>query len=120
MEIRAMKEFDSPKLMVASASKRDKSRYYSFHRDQGHDVEECIHLKEINCLLKWMLLTKYVKNDRGKKNVDNCPSSRACVINVISGGIAPDGDSNSARKNYATQLGLLYSRGGNIRSKHHF
>ncbi|XP_022858260.1 uncharacterized protein LOC111379153 [Olea europaea var. sylvestris] len=84
MEIRDMKELDWPNPMTASGNKRDNSRYYQFHRDHGHDMEECIHLEEeIECLLKQGLLTK------------------AGVINVIVGGIAVGGDSNSARKGYA-------------------
>ena len=26
--------------------KKDRSKYYGYHKDHGHDTEECIHLKE--------------------------------------------------------------------------
>ncbi|XP_022865324.1 uncharacterized protein LOC111385183 [Olea europaea var. sylvestris] len=107
MEIWDMKELDYLKPMETSAKKRDKSMYCQFHRDHGHDTEECIHLKEeIERQLKRGLLTKYVKNDRGKQKVDDRAPPRVRVIIVIAGGTAAGGDSNSDRKGYAHTIGV--------------
>ncbi|XP_052197258.1 uncharacterized protein LOC127804436 [Diospyros lotus] len=35
-----------PRLMKASSDKRNRSKYCRFHRDHGHDTEECHQLKE--------------------------------------------------------------------------
>lgn len=65
--------------------------------------QNCIHLKEeIEHLLKPGFLTKYVRNDRGKKKVDDHSPPMAGVINAIIGGIAAGGDLNLARKSYTT------------------
>ena len=32
--------------MRKGALKRDRSKYCEYHKDYGHDTEECIHLKE--------------------------------------------------------------------------
>lgn len=60
--------------------------------------------------LEMGLLTKYVKNGRGKQEVDNCPLPRTGIINVIIGGITPDGDSNLDRKSYVRTLGVAQFR----------
>ncbi|XP_022891764.1 uncharacterized protein LOC111406607 [Olea europaea var. sylvestris] len=105
MEIQHMKEFEWPKLMLTPSSKRNQSKYCHFHRDHGHDTKECLQLKEeIERLLRWGLLARYVKNDKGKQRLKGLPPPRVGVINMIIGGIASGGDSNSARKSYARDL----------------
>ncbi|XP_022883099.1 uncharacterized protein LOC111399839 [Olea europaea var. sylvestris] len=111
MEIQHMKELEWPKPMLTSSSKRNQSKYYHFHKDHGHDTEECVQLKEeIEHLLRRGLLAKYVKNDRGKQRLEGLPPPRAGVINIIIGGVAPSDDSNSARKSYAHSAGSALSR----------
>lgn len=62
IEIQDMEEPDWPRPTVTSTSKMDKGKYCHFHKDHGHDIENCIHLKEeIKCLLRRGFLTKYVK-----------------------------------------------------------
>ncbi|XP_022853880.1 uncharacterized protein LOC111375311 [Olea europaea var. sylvestris] len=107
MEIRDMKELEWPRPMVKPAGKRNQGRYCHFHKDHGHDTEECMQLKEeIERLLRRGLLSKYVKDNRGKQKMENCPPHRVGVINMITGGLAGGGDSNSARKTYARSLGI--------------
>ncbi|XP_022846327.1 uncharacterized protein LOC111369074 [Olea europaea var. sylvestris] len=102
-----MKEFEWPKPMLIPSSKRNQSKYCHFHRDHGHDTEECLQLKdEIECLLRRGLLAKYVKNDRGKQRLDDRPPPRTGVINMIIGGVTSGGVSNSARKSYAHSVGI--------------
>ncbi|XP_022874021.1 uncharacterized protein LOC111392857 [Olea europaea var. sylvestris] len=107
MEIQHMKELEWPKPMLTPSGKRNQSKYCHFHRDHGHDTEECLQLKkEIERLLRRGLLAKYVKNDKGRQRVEGIPPPRAGVINMIIGGVASGGDSNSARKSYARSLGV--------------
>ncbi|XP_022856802.1 uncharacterized protein LOC111377884 [Olea europaea var. sylvestris] len=107
MEIQHMKELEWPKPMLTPSGKRNQSKYCNFHRDHGHDTEECLQLKEeIERLLRRGLLARYVKNDKGKQRLEGLPPSRAGVINMIIGGIASGGDSNSARKSYARSAGV--------------
>ncbi|KAL2526786.1 Ribonuclease H [Abeliophyllum distichum] len=78
MEIRNMKELVWPKKMWAPPHRRDETKYCKFHRDHGHDTEDCQQLKEeIERLIKRGQLSKFV------------------------GGIAVGGDSNSTQKSYA-------------------
>ncbi|XP_022880799.1 uncharacterized protein LOC111398076 [Olea europaea var. sylvestris] len=93
--------------MLTPLGKRNQSKYCHFHRDHGHDTEKCLQLKEeIERLLRRGLLAKYVKNDKGRQRVEGLPPPRAGVINMIIGGVASGGDSNSARKSYARSVGV--------------
>ncbi|XP_022897449.1 uncharacterized protein LOC111411120 [Olea europaea var. sylvestris] len=83
------------------------SKGYVQDRDHGHDTEECRQLKEeIERQLRQGLLAKYVKNDKGRQRAEGIPPPRAEVINMIIGGVASGGDSNSARKSYARSVGV--------------
>ncbi|XP_022858608.1 uncharacterized protein LOC111379468 [Olea europaea var. sylvestris] len=105
MEIQHMKELEWPKPMLTPSGKRNQSKYCHFHRDHGHNTEECLQLKEeIERLLRRGLLAKYVKNDKSRQRVEGIPPPRVGVINMIIGGVASDDDSNSARKSYARSL----------------
>ncbi|XP_022874237.1 uncharacterized protein LOC111393068 [Olea europaea var. sylvestris] len=87
--------------MLTSSSKRNQSKYCHFHKNHGHNTEECLQLKEeIEPQLRRGLLAKYVKNDRGRQRLEGIPPPRAGVINMITRGVASGGDSNSARKSY--------------------
>ncbi|KAL2534459.1 Uncharacterized protein Adt_07810 [Abeliophyllum distichum] len=91
--------------MWAPPHRRDETKYCKFHRDHGHDTDDCQQLKEeIERLIKRGQLSKFVKADKEKgkeAEYHQQPPPRAGVINVIVGGIAAGGDSNSARKSYA-------------------
>ncbi|XP_022897821.1 uncharacterized protein LOC111411533 [Olea europaea var. sylvestris] len=117
-----MKELKWPARMRSPPQSRDMSKYCEFHRDQGHTTENCKALqREIEALIKMGLLSSYVgndkrpKNDGGRKRAseakrDGQPacakthlSPAAGIINIIVGGIASGGDSNTGRKQYARQ-----------------
>ncbi|KAL0298730.1 UNVERIFIED_CONTAM: hypothetical protein Sradi_6532800 [Sesamum radiatum] len=99
--------------------KRLKSdKYYSFHKDRGHNTEDCYHLKnEIEKLIQRGYLKEYIENKpsghtfgprRVGEELEEAKSSRrtgkgkenlptAGVISVVIGGPA-GGDSARARK----------------------
>ncbi|XP_077249460.1 uncharacterized protein LOC143888968 [Tasmannia lanceolata] len=54
--------------MLSKGNKRDKSKYCRFHKDHGHDTDECKHLKdEIELLIQREYLKKYVKDDSDRR-----------------------------------------------------
>ncbi|XP_022875681.1 uncharacterized protein LOC111394141 [Olea europaea var. sylvestris] len=104
-----MKELEWPMPMATPPDKKNQGQYYHFHKDHGHDTEEYLQLKEeIERFLKQGLLGKYVKDNRGKQKVKDCPPPRAGVINMIAGKIAVGRDSTSTRKSYARSLGNCF------------
>ncbi|GAV83833.1 hypothetical protein CFOL_v3_27278, partial [Cephalotus follicularis] len=69
-----------PEKMRSPAEKRDKEKYYRYHRDHGHDTEECRQLKnQIEDLIRKGHLRKYVDRDspreEGKRLLGNKRSS---------------------------------------------
>ncbi|RZS25064.1 hypothetical protein BHM03_00058209 [Ensete ventricosum] len=86
---------------------RDKRRYCRFHRDYGHDTEECNDLKnQIEDLIHQGHLHRFVQDRRASEERprrDKNPSPRLDrpiekQIDVIVGGPTSGGDSSSARK----------------------
>ncbi|XP_077219670.1 uncharacterized protein LOC143853841 [Tasmannia lanceolata] len=60
--------------MISKGNKRDKSKYCKFHRDHGHDTDECWQLKEeIELLINRGYLKRYVKSN-GKRAQGEKPS----------------------------------------------
>ncbi|XP_022859172.1 uncharacterized protein LOC111379964 [Olea europaea var. sylvestris] len=116
MEIKDMKELKWPVRMRSPPEHRDMNKYCEFHRDHGHTTENCKALqREIEALIKRGLLSSYVgndkrpRNDRGRESApevkrDGQPTTG--TINIIIGGIASGGDSNSGRKQYSRQYVL--------------
>ncbi|CAA0839390.1 Unknown protein, partial [Striga hermonthica] len=114
-----------PTKMRTPANKRSRDKYCRFHRDHGHDTEDCETLKnEIEDLIRRGYLKKFVGKDRSSpqprrsRSKDRSRSPRrgnprarsprrdntqvAGVIAEIAGGPS-GGESNSARKAYARQ-----------------
>ena len=91
-----------PSKIKTDPRKRNKNKYCEFHRDHGHNTEDCFHLKEqIADLIKRGYLRKYV-NDRPPPNSperrygDNRPT--VVDIQVIHGGFGSGESSNRPRK----------------------
>ena len=81
--------------MLAPPEKRNQRKYCRFHKDHGHDTDECIKLKdEIEALIRRGRLARFVANkpnptkpaeDKSAAGPsDNRPT--AGVINTIVGG----------------------------------
>ena len=101
-----------PSQMRTYPTKRDNTKYYEFHRDHGHRIDDCIQLrKEIEYLIRRGYLRRYIASE-GQDQAQpppprQPPSPRQPTtqhqqplgaIHVISGGFAGGGESSSARK----------------------
>ncbi|GFY85849.1 hypothetical protein Acr_04g0005870 [Actinidia rufa] len=94
-----------PGKIKTDPQKRNRNKYCEFHRDHGHNTEDCFQLKEqIVDLIKRGYLRKYI-TDRPppdspeRKYGDNRPT--AGNIQTIHGGFGSGGCSTSSRKRHA-------------------
>nr|XP_027088503.1 uncharacterized protein LOC113709849 [Coffea arabica] len=110
-----------PRPLAGDKSRRDQGLYCAYHRDVGHDTEDCRHLKkDIEKLIKRGHLGQFVREERADQQRGRPRSERpsyfrdrpqlprgrtpeqeiqnlAGVINTIAGGPA-GGDSHAARR----------------------
>ncbi|GFY91372.1 hypothetical protein Acr_07g0015680 [Actinidia rufa] len=94
-----------PGKIKTDPQKRNRNKYCEFHRDHGHNTEDCFQLKEqIADLIKRGYLRKYITdrpppNSPGRRYGDNRPT--AGNIQTIHGGFGSGGCSTSSRKKHA-------------------
>ncbi|KAJ8464738.1 hypothetical protein OPV22_027290 [Ensete ventricosum] len=99
----------TPSPMKSHPERRDKRRYCRFHREYGHDTEECRDLHyQIEDLIRRGHLRRYVREQPplpdGRPSRDLSPRPQGPIekqIDVIFGGPVSSGNSSSARKAYA-------------------
>ncbi|GAV82671.1 hypothetical protein CFOL_v3_26122, partial [Cephalotus follicularis] len=96
----------------STPEKRDSDKYYRYHRDHGHDTEECSHLKnQIEDLILKGHLRKYVDRNaphERREHREEAPQQPEeqqprGFIHTIFGGVTSSGDHNRSRKDYARQ-----------------
>ncbi|KAK1365344.1 hypothetical protein POM88_040905 [Heracleum sosnowskyi] len=103
-DIEKDRDFRWPKPLRGDPEKRNKNKYCRYHKDSGHDTDDCRQLKdEIEFLIRKGKLDKFTKDgNRGnqhgnyeRKNYDtrdddqdHNPKPRGPVINMIYGGPA--------------------------------
>ncbi|XP_074342469.1 uncharacterized protein LOC141680036 [Apium graveolens] len=120
IEIEKDKDFKWPKPLRRDPEKRDKSRYCRFHKDVGHDTDDCRQLKdEIEYLIRRGKFGCFTKGEeaRGQKrdndrrdddrrgnDRDRNPQPRGPVINMISGGPTAVGTTRNSQKAYAREV----------------
>ncbi|GFY95426.1 hypothetical protein Acr_10g0008110 [Actinidia rufa] len=94
-----------PGKIKTDPQKRNRNKYCEFHRDHGHNTEDCFQLKEqIADLIKRGYLRKYITdrpppNSPERRYGDNRPT--AGNIQTIHGGFGSGGCSTSSRKKHA-------------------
>ncbi|XP_009391097.2 uncharacterized protein LOC103977328 [Musa acuminata AAA Group] len=82
------------------ATYKNRSKYCRFHRDHGHDTEDCHDLQnQIEELIRRGYLGRYLKEPREATPRPRMPVERQ--VDVIIGGPAAGDSSSSARKSYA-------------------
>ncbi|RRT33343.1 hypothetical protein B296_00055498, partial [Ensete ventricosum] len=104
----------APNPMKSHSERRDKRRYYRFHREYGHDTEECHDLQyQIVDLIRHGHLRWYVRDQSSlppsRPPRDSSPRPKGPIekqIDIIFGELALGGNSSSACKAYArTEVG---------------
>ncbi|XP_050260119.1 uncharacterized protein LOC126705272 [Quercus robur] len=116
-----------PRPLHSSPNVRDKNKYCRFHRDHGHNTEDCRDLKEqIEELIRKGKLQKYVKKGEYSKFRDNNRTQRESFtreddhpsqpprkvigeINTITGGPFSGGSFRSLRKAYHRQVNNVHT-----------
>ena len=92
--------------MRSDPTKRDNTRYCEFHRDHGHQTDDCIQLrKEIEYFTRRGYLRRFVAS-KGQSQAQPPPPQQTTTqhqqplgeIHVISGGFAGGGESSSTMK----------------------
>jgi hypothetical protein len=115
MQIRNDPALKWPGKLLTDPNKRPRDKYCCFHRDHGHNTEDCYDLKrQIEELIKQGKLQRFVK--RGQREgrpqgarqqrppVEALPRPPLGEIHVITRGMAAGGTSCSSRKAYARQI----------------
>ncbi|RRT65378.1 hypothetical protein B296_00019284 [Ensete ventricosum] len=98
-EIREKGLLKAPNSIRTQSEEHDHGRYYHFHRDYGHDTDECYDLKNQIEDLICCHLDQFV---RKPCKLSLCPKGPMVrQIDVIVGRPVAGGDSSSARKAYA-------------------
>lgn len=75
MEIESKGYLQAPRKMWATSNKKNSQKNYRFHHDHGHDIEECIQLKdEIEVLIRWGLLGQFVVKQQEQEELTSTHS----------------------------------------------
>ncbi|XP_010677944.1 uncharacterized protein LOC104893526 [Beta vulgaris subsp. vulgaris] len=116
MEIKDQHELKAPAKIKTPYRNRDKSKYYHFHKDCGHETNECKHLKRApEDLARKGKMNSYLpqggrkfqkRDDRQSKRKES-ESTDEDVVLVISGGFATGGPTNRGHKNYLRELDYI-------------
>ena len=99
--------------MKSDSARRDDTKYCEFHKDHGHQRDDCIQLKkEIEYLIRCGHLSRYMALE-GREQVQPPPSRQPNPvqhqpplgeIHVISGGFAGGGESSLAKKGHLRSI----------------
>ncbi|KAL8155442.1 hypothetical protein AgCh_000727 [Apium graveolens] len=123
-EIKGKPGFVRPAKMKVPNHKKNPDKYCDYHRDKGHNTNECYHLKSlIERMIKDGKLNQFFRDLRDrlgpKENQEEeveakIPERRDRIrgeVKTISEGSILDKDSKTAKKKYAQQVYNLYQFG---------
>ncbi|XP_050290000.1 uncharacterized protein LOC126728179 [Quercus robur] len=104
MQIKDDPSLKWPEKMKGDPNKRNKNKYYCFHRDHGHDTDECYDLKQqIENLIRQGKLRHFVgrdhKNEKLKGKMEESSRPPLGEIRVIIGGTSVR-QSSKSKKTY--------------------
>ncbi|XP_021749048.1 uncharacterized protein LOC110714805 [Chenopodium quinoa] len=119
-------EFEKPQPLRGPAQYRNKNKYFHYHKDVGHDTNDCINLKRLlDKLAEKGMLNSYVmkskftytrtnntseqrqKNDKNKDKEDDGNNTDSGFVAVILGGFASGGPTKRGIKQDAWNLGKV-------------
>ncbi|XP_074353915.1 uncharacterized protein LOC141692837 [Apium graveolens] len=123
-EIKGKPVFVRPAKMKVPNHKKNPDKYCDYHRDKGHNTDECYHLKKlIERMIKDGELNQFVRDLRDRLGPKENPEEEVEAheperrdgirgeVKTISGGSILDKDSKTAKKKYARQVYNLYQFG---------
>ena len=108
MQIKDDPSLKWPKKMKGDPNKRNRNKYFRFHRDHGHDTDECFDLKQqIKNLIRQGKLRNFLERDykdeklklKVKVKVEEWSRPQLGEIRMIIGG-GSTGQSSKSRKTY--------------------
>ena len=104
MQIKDDSSLKWPEKMKGDPNKRNRNKYYRFHRDHGHDMDECFDLKkQIENLIRQGKLRNFLgrdhKDEKLKGKVEESSRPPLGEIRVIIGG-SSTGQLSKLRKTY--------------------
>ncbi|XP_074324131.1 uncharacterized protein LOC141661049 [Apium graveolens] len=115
MKIEKDKDFRWPKPLRGDPEKRDKNQFCRFHKDVGHDTNDCRQLKdELEYLIRREKCGRFIKgddggghkrdDDQGGNNRGRNVQPRGPMINIISGGPTGAVTTMNSRKAYTREV----------------
>ena len=104
MQIKDDPSLKWPEKMKGDPNKRNRNKYCRFHRDHGHDTDECFDLKQqIENLIRQGKLSNFLgrdyKDEKLKAKVEESSRPPLGEIRMIVGG-SSTGQSSRSRKTY--------------------
>ncbi|XP_065619908.1 uncharacterized protein LOC136063442 [Quercus suber] len=104
MQIKDEPSLKWPEKMKGDPNKRNRNKYCRFHRDHGHDTDECFDLKQqIENLIRQGKLRNFLgrdhKDEKLKGNVEESSQPPLGEIRIILGGSSV-GQSSKSKKAY--------------------
>ena len=121
MQIKDDPSLKWPEKMKGDPNKRNRSKYCRFHRDHGHDMDECFDLKQqVENLIKQGKLKSFLGQDHKDEKLKGKAeeSSRPLLgeIRVIIGG-SSTGQSSKSKKTYLKVVQSVQLSGRSPRTK---
>lgn len=107
MEIKDKFEFEAPQLLRGPLKLRNKDKYCRYHKDLGHDTNECNNLKRLlDKLAQKGMLDSYITRQKYKfaKREEARHKEAEEVVAVISGGFASGGPTVKGTKDHLRSL----------------